>query len=224
MQDCIDDCGHGYSTQWAIKNLWGHLDRFAYELDIIEKQYSILTTASPIPETKKDRFTEEQIEQLWQMYSDGVPWVDSVLIYIYSGFRLNELLSMKCEQVDLTEWLFIGGLKSQAGKNRQVPIHSRIQPLVQARVTSDNAYLFTYNGKKVSQTTYYGLWNDIMNRLEADKTVHECRHTFRSRLDSAGANKKCIDMMMGHKSKDVGERTYTHKTIQELREALELVS
>ena len=28
--------------------------------------------------------------------------------------------------------------------------------------------------------------------------------------------------MMGHKSKEVGERVYTHKTIQELRDALEL--
>ena len=36
----------------------------------------------------------------------------------------------------------------------------------------------------------------------------------------AGANKKCIDLMMGHKSKDVGERVYTHKTIDELRDAI----
>ena len=51
-------------------------------------------------------------------------------------------------------------------------------------------------------------------------TPHECRHTFRSLLDSAGANKKCIDLMMGHTSKDVGERIYTHKTLDELRDAL----
>ena len=29
--------------------------------------------------------------------------------------------------------------------------------------------------------------------------------------------------MMGHKSKDVGERTYTHKTFEELKEAIELI-
>lgn len=27
MQDCIDNCGCGYSTQWSIKNLFGHLDK-----------------------------------------------------------------------------------------------------------------------------------------------------------------------------------------------------
>lgn len=55
-------------------------------------------------------------------------------------------------------------------------------------------------------------------------TPHECRHTFRSRLDSAGANKKCIDLMMGHKSKEVGERVYTHKTLDELKEAILLIA
>ena len=64
MQECIDNCGHGYSTQGAIKALWGHLDKFAFECDIIEKMYSQLTTADPIPETKRTPFTEKQIEEL----------------------------------------------------------------------------------------------------------------------------------------------------------------
>jgi hypothetical protein len=37
-------------------------------------------------------------------------------------------------------------------------------------------------------------------------------------------NKVCIDLMMGHKSKEVGERVYTHKTVQELKDAIELIT
>jgi len=81
-----------------------------------------------------------------------------------------------------------------------------------------------YNGKQINTTTYYTLWNVIMEKAGMYHTPHDCRHTFRSRLDSAGANKKCIDMMMGHKSKDVGERVYTHKTIKELKDAIELIT
>ncbi len=40
MQDCIDGCGKGYSTQGAVKSLWGHLDRFALELDVVSRCYS----------------------------------------------------------------------------------------------------------------------------------------------------------------------------------------
>jgi len=221
MQDCIDNCGCGYSTQWAIKNLFGHLDRFAFEIDVIEKMYSQITTAIPIPETSKEVFTDEQINALWQI--QGEEWVDSVLIYLYTGFRLTELLTMESSQVDLTEKVFKGGIKTNSGKNRIVPIHSRIFDMVQERVNQGNKYFFSYSGNKVSQSQYYTFWNSVMGQLNIERTPHEARHTFRSRLDSAGGNKKCIDMLMGHKSKDVGERTYTHKTIQELRTTIELI-
>ena len=59
MQDCIDNCGRGYSTQAQIKVLWGHLDEFAFECDIISKMYSQLTTAPPVPETSRMPFTPE---------------------------------------------------------------------------------------------------------------------------------------------------------------------
>ena len=36
-------------------------------------------------------------------------------------------------------------------------------------------------------------------------------------------NRKCIDMLMGHKSKDVGNRVYNHKTVEQLRDTVELL-
>jgi len=221
MQDCIDNCGCGYSTQGAIKNLWGHLDRFAFELDIIDKMYSIITTAPPIPDTTRQPFTPEQVAALWNIQGDD--WVDTVLIYLYTGFRLTELLNMKTEQVNIKNWYFQGGIKSASGKDRIVPVHPRIQPLVQALVDQGNKYLFSYQGKKVSQSQYYIFWKEVMQKIDADKTPHEARHTFETNLDNAGGNRKCIDMLMGHKSKDVGNRVYNHKTIDQLRETILLL-
>ena len=40
MQETIDNCERSYATQAHIKVLWGHLDSFAFELDIIDKMYS----------------------------------------------------------------------------------------------------------------------------------------------------------------------------------------
>lgn len=221
MQDCIDNCGCGYSTQGAIKNLWGHLDRFAFELDIIDKMYSTVTTAPPIPDTTRQPFTAEQVAALWQIQSDE--WVNTVLIYLYTGFRLTELLNMKTEQVNTQDWSFQGGIKSASGKGRIVPVHTRIRPLVQSLVDQGNKYLFSYQGRKISQTQYYTFWKEVMTKIEADKTPHEARHTFETMLDNAGGNRKCIDMLMGHKSKDVGNRVYNHKTIEQLRDTIELL-
>ncbi len=221
MQECIDKCGCGYATQGAIKNLFGHLDRFALELDIIVKQNSTLITAPPIPETKKVPFTEDEIQNVWKVQNQA--WVDSVLCFLYMGWRISELLSIRTENVNLQERIIIAGTKTRNGKNRIVPIHSRILPFIEARYNPNNEFLFCENGTICSTSQYYIYWNKIMNQLEMNHTPHETRHTFRSRLDSAGANKVCIDLLMGHKSKEVGERVYTHKTIDELRETINLL-
>lgn len=80
MQDVIDNCGCGYSTQWAIKNLFGHLDKFALEIDVINKSYAQLTTAEPIPETTKQPFTDKEVKAVWKIKDQE--WVDSVLVFL----------------------------------------------------------------------------------------------------------------------------------------------
>lgn len=223
MQECIDNCGCGYSTQGAIKNLWGQLDRYAMELDIITKMNSVLIHAAPIPPSNKKPFTEEEIKAVWGLKNE--PDLDTVLILLYSGFRISELLSLETEKINLGDIpYFQGGVKTKAGKDRIVPIHPLILDFVKARVQEGNKYLISVNGKKLSTSQYYIIWNQFMKKLNQEHTPHECRHTFRSRLDSAGANKVCIDLMMGHKSTEVGERVYTHKTIEELANALALVT
>lgn len=222
MQDTIDSCGRGYSTQGAIKNLWGHLDRFALELDIINRCYSDLLTSAPVPDTSRQRFSDDEIARLWVHQAE--PWVDTVLIFLYSGWRISELLALKPSDVDLQSGTMTGGTKTKAGKNRVVPIHSKIRPLVEARLAESGPRLICCEGRAVPVTTYRLFWRDIMARLEMDHVPHECRHTFESLLDSAGANRKCIDLLMGHVSKDTGNRVYNHKTLEELRLNIELIT
>lgn len=222
MQETIDGCGKGYSTQAAIKNLWGHLDRFALEMDIINRCFSDLLTSDPIPPTSRLPFSKDEVKKVWAHQEQ--PWVDTVLILIYSGWRISELLNLKPEDIDLQAGTMKGGTKTKAGKNRLVPIHSKIRPLVEARLAESGPRLISYNGRACSQTQYRIFWADIMKALGMNHTPHECRHTFESQLDSAGANRKCIDLLMGHVSKDTGNRVYNHKTLDELKAAVEMIN
>lgn len=222
MQDTIDNCGHGYGTQQLIRTLWSNLDRYAFECDIIEKMYSQILVADQTPETSRRSFTKQDIDNLWKIQDK--PFVNMVLIYLYTGFRRNELTDMKKDQVNLSDMVFVGGSKTKAGKNRVVPIHSRIQPLVLDLMKSDSEYLLTYtNGNKLNNASVHSIWTDVMNMIEVKYTIHEARHTFETMLDDAGANRKCIDMLMGHKSRDTGNRVYNHKTLDQLRETIELL-
>lgn len=225
MQECIDSCGKGYSTQANIKKLFGHLDKFAFELDIIDKMYSqLITVSEAVPETTRTPFTQDQVNELWKLQDQGEPWVDTVLMYLYTGFRLNELLNLKVEQIDLEKQLLQGGLKTEAGKNRIIPIHPRILPLIQKRIDQGNVYLISSRvNERITYKNYYKHWNPIMKKLGIDKTPHEARHTFETFLDNANANRKCIDLLMGHKSSDIGNRVYNHKTIEQLRNTILLL-
>lgn len=223
MQDCIDNCGRGYSTQGAIKNLFRHLDRFALELGIIQRCCSALLTSAPVPETNRQAFTDEEVARLWECQS--LPWADSVLFLLYTGFRISEMAGLETAAVDLKARTMTGGVKTAAGKNRIVPIHPKILRIVESRERqSQGGYLFERGGRRLSVSQYRRIWGGLMQRLGMQHTPHECRHTFRSRLDSAGANKVCIDRLMGHKPQGTGERVYTHKSIEELRRNIELIT
>ncbi len=222
MQDTIDNCGRSYSTQGAIKNLWCHLDHFALELDIVSRCYSDLLTSDPVPPTSRDRFSDEVIARIWEHQDE--PWVDTVLILIYSGWRISEFLGLKKSDVDLEAGTMRGGTKTKAGKNRIVPIHSLIRPMIEKRMEEKGNYLIQWKGRQCSDSQYRSIWKDLTERLQLPGTPHSCRHTFESLMDSAGANRKCIDLIMGHVSKDTGNRVYNHKTIDELRFNIELIT
>jgi len=221
MQETIDNCGLSASTQWSIKALWGHLDKFALELDISTRNYSTLIQAAPVPETNKTPLSDEEVQALWKI--QDMEWVDSAIYLLYSGFRISELLNLRKDTVNLEDGTVKGGTKTKAGKDRIVPIHSKVRHIVERRMSEPGEYLFSHNGEQCREYAYRKFWAVIMETTGMEHTPHACRHTFRSRLDSAGANKKCIDLMMGHKSKDVGERVYTHKTIDELKVAIEMI-
>lgn len=223
MQRCIDLCGRGYATQAAIRNLFCHLDRLARELDIIQNGYATLLVTASVTPAERTVFSEEELARLWARCD--TPYMDTVLFLLYTGFRVSEMLALRTRDVNSDAKTVRGGTKTAAGKNRIVPIHPRILPFLEKRLAgSASGYLFEYNGKRFSMTQYRRIWNALMETLGMHHTPHECRHTFRSRLDSVGANKVCIDRMMGHASQGTGERVYTHKTVEELRRNLELIT
>lgn len=221
MQETIDACGKGYSTQGAIKNLWKHLDRFALEMDIITRCYSDLLTSDSVPETSRLPFSKEEMDTLWAHQAD--PWVDTVLILIYSGWRISEFVNLSPEDINIQEGTMKGGIKTKAGKKRIVPIHHRIKPFIEARLADGGTKLICCNGKPCDKNKYRAFWSECMTALNMQHTPHECRHTFETLLDSAGANRKCVDLLMGHVSKDTGNRVYNHKTLDELRATVELI-
>lgn len=213
-----------HAMQEHVKNLFTQMDKYALQNDIIEKGYAAF---APITVAEDDTpgvpFTAAELQTLWE--NKDIPWVDSILIYIYSGWRVSELIQMPTEDIDLAAGTFKGGLKTAAGKNRIVPIHSKIRGFVEHRLEENHGILFIINERPATAQTYTRLFKSTLQSigLTTYHTPHDCRHTFTSLLDSAGVNQVCIDRLIGHASGSLTTRTYTHKTIEELRQAIEMI-
>ncbi|MDE7187439.1 MAG: tyrosine-type recombinase/integrase, partial [Lachnospiraceae bacterium] len=222
----INDKGKplSHAMQEHIKNLFTQMDKFALQNDVIDKGYaSFAAITVQEDDTPGVPFTPAELRLLWN--NKDVPWVDSILIYIYSGWRVSELIQMPTEDIDLTEGTFKGGLKTAAGKNRIVPIHSKIRGFVEHRLSINSGILLAINGRPATTGAYTKLFKTTLKSIGITTyhTPHDCRHTFTSLLDSAGVNQVCIDRLIGHASSSLTTRTYTHKTIEELRQAIEMI-
>ena len=225
MQACVDFCGRGYSTKSNIKMLFSQLDKYAYDHDIINKCYSEnLTIGGRTDSDIHQLITDKEVQSLWK--HQGEPFVDETLFMLYTGFRMGEMLQIKNADIDFTENTITGGMKTAAGKNRIVPIHSDILPIIQMH-HSQKTHLFELDPKQETEsyrTKFLKHWQKYMKSIGFYHQTHDCRVTIRSKLDSAEANKVAIDRIMGHASKSVGERVYTKKTIKELQDAINLLS
>lgn len=223
MQECIDTCGKSGSTQTNIRNLWSTLDKYAYDLDIIKKCYSVnLTTTQTEAVIQRVPFPKEEIQNIESHI--GEQYYDETLFMLYTGCRVSEMLTVKSENIDLANRTLILGVKTEAGKNRIIPIHKKLVPIIQTHIGGE--YLFNYkrsekakNKEKALVISFLHSWDKIFSGHD----THDCRHTFRSALDRTEANKVCINLIMGHKSGDIGERVYTHKTISDLIATIDLL-
>lgn len=225
LQGVIDDCGKAYPTRKMILALLNQLSNFALKNDIVEKKYSQFIDVG-INEGKANRkpFTQEEIDKLFQ-YVDKLEFVDTVLIMIYSGLRVGELLDLKNENIHLEERYMIGGLKTKAGKDRIIPINRKIEPFIRKYYNPENEYLITnFKGNQMCYSNYRReKFDNIMEKLKMEHCPHECRHTFASLMNSANANKLCLKRIIGHSSQDITEDVYTHKTLQELIDTIDLI-
>lgn len=229
LQRVIDESNKEYPTKRYIKTLLNELYRYAIKNDIVEKNYASYIEIGKYEKQKDAKvFTTKEIDKMFK-YVNDLEYLDTILILIFTGLRIQEMFNIKIKDVHIEERYIKGGLKTEAGKNRIIPINKKIEPFIKRyyEKNKDKEYLITNSlGKQMKYANYRReKWNNIMEQLNLDKNhhPHECRHTFASMMDSSGANKLCIKRIMGHASQDITDSVYTHKTIEELIEAIDLI-
>lgn len=225
LQNVIDTCGKGYDTLRKIRVLYNQLFKFSMENDIVSKDYSdYVNIGKKVHSTDRKPFTIKEIDRLFDVV-DTLPYVDTILIMIFTGMRIGELLILKKDNIDLKNETITGGIKTDAGKDRLIPISKKILPFIVKRLSSNNEYLITNeHGKQMKYSNYYReKFTPIMEQLNMIHKPHDTRHTFATLMSNSNANKTSIKKLIGHSSYATTEKIYTHKDIEELKKAIELI-
>ena len=223
LQAIMDSISHqSTQSQVKMKTVFNNTFKYAMENDIIKKDYSDFVTINRVEkkETKDKFFTKDQIKLIMSHKDEDL--VDTVIILLYTGMRIGELLSLKSEDIDLENRLMhVHGTKTD-NADRIVPIHKDIVPYLEKRMKGE--YLVANSkGKPVHYSNYRThFFSPFMKKLGMDQTVHATRHTFISTMDSCGVTSDSVVLkrIVGHSNTSVTEQ-YTHKTNKELIEAID---
>lgn len=231
LEQTINDAKVGDSTKARMKSLFNLMYRYAMKHEIVDKDYAALcdSVRKPKPTIERIPFSQEEIKALWD--NIGFPFADMVLIGIYSGWRPQELAILKVTNVDLEARTFTGGLKTEAGIDRVVPIHPLIYSLVEQNynkaLAMGSEHLFNdENGQQGTYLTYdkyRGRFKNVMKRLNQEHKPHDTRHTFITKGKYYQMDDYILKMIVGHAINDVTEKTYTHRVIEELHREIQKI-
>ena len=212
-----------HSSLTKIKALLTQLYDYAVQNDIVTKNYAAFITLPRAEKTSKDCFSDIELKKIEQAAYDGIPFADCILMMCYTGFRISEFLELTPFDYNPDNDTLTGGKKTNAGKNRVVPVHAKIKPYLlkwivrkgQTIICKDDGS--SYAAGYFRTKCYYPALECIGIRK---LSPHATRHTMATRMAASGARPEDIQRILGHEDYEVTANTYIHQDLKSLENAI----
>lgn len=218
LQMVVDESGKNSPTLKKLKILFGLMYDYAVIHEIVPAdkrdmvRYLDISKAGNPNAMDRKPFTQKDIKLIWGT-KDSNTYMSVILMLIYSGLRIGELLDLKKEDVHLEErWFYVRESKTESGI-REVPIAEKIVPFFEYWLARDCEYLIcTPDNEQMTYRNYFdSYWQPLMDELNlGSHRPHDTRHTCVSLLASNGVDERIIKKIVGHKGQGVTETVYTH--------------
>lgn len=217
LQQVVDTSGKNRPTLRYLKNLLSCMWEYAIMHEIINPdkrdliKYVDISQAGNPNKKNREPFSKEAIETLWA-HKDN-EYVTIILILIYTGCRIGELLELKKEDIHLDErWFYVKEAKTQAGI-REVPIAEKIVPFFELWLSKPCEYLLCSPTHEpfLYRNYYDSYWKPMIKELSLPRLTPHCtRHTCISLLTEALVDERIIQKIVGHKGQSITQIVYTH--------------
>lgn len=220
IQDVFDEDGSNHGTQVHMKTICTKVFRYAVVNQFIDRNDDYTSYIRVPKYEESDMHRPYTINEILALKKAGTPEAHIMLIFIYTGVRINELLNInrdnihideKCDD-DGTERLIsymITGSKTKAGKNRIVPIHDDIKQYVIDELLTSEKRLVDVSYPNFTNRTVLVKVNKLLN---THHTMHDTRKTFATLCQMNNLNVYIRKKVLGHRMNDITFDVYTNES------------
>lgn len=227
MQQIIDRLekdGKSYSTLSNIKTVLILLFRYAMQNDIAQKNYAEFVKLPAKEKKRRDTFSDTDLKTI-EAQADTVPYADCILFMCYTGLRIAEFLSLNRFSVKTENGITLihGGVKTEAGKNRSIPVHPKVLPILNRWMAKNGETVFCKEDGKPFRTDVFRsqCFYPALEKMNIPrKTPHATRRTFATRLSAAGVRQEDLIALMGHTNFAVDTEHYIMQSADTLEKAV----
>lgn len=220
FQAVIDKHMHqSHSTVSKHKQLITQMSQWAIREELITTNFAAFVKLPGNVKKEKEIFSDEDIRRL---EADGTEASKIVLMLIYTGMRIGELFSLPL--ADYHEVYVVGGEKTEAGRDRIIPIRPEGRGYFQyfATQASGPLLLSGYSGQHIPNNFRKRDYYPLLEKLGIDrKTPHATRHTYASHARKSGMPPEILQKILGHADYNTTANIYVHTDIEELIQAVE---
>ena len=208
-----------HSTLSKHKQLITQMSAWAIREELITTNFAGFVKLPENVKKEKEIFSDADIEKL---EADGSEAAKIVLMLIYTGMRIGELFTLPLEDYHGT--YVVGGEKTEAGRNRIIPIRPEGRGYFQyfAKYADGPLLLSGYTGQRVPNNFRRRDYYPLLDKLGIDrKTPHAARHTHASRARQSGMPPEILQKILGHADYSTTANIYVHTDVEELVKAVE---
>jgi len=237
LQKCLDDCPRGHRTHQNMKCVAGLLWAYSVDNNLVDKDITRNLFIGRGASVQREPLTDIEVEKIRQQIGK-----DRYAAYIYAlcylGYRPGEMLEIRKDQVmEHDGKLFITeGKKTDAGRDRVVPVHSKIEAIIRQQLYIPGTdllfpqYHFTRGSQEEPVPLFRGFsemsdnyFNKYAFRPLADrlgipknKVPYSARHTFSDKLKDAEGTDKTKAALIGHSDYSFTQKKYQSTNLDEL--------
>ena len=244
LQACMDACPRGKRTHQNMKVVAGLIWKYAMDKHIVTQVESANLYTGKGKSVKRDALTDLEVEKIRKAIGTE-RYADYIYCLAYLGFRPGELLELRKDQVieHKGRLFLVEGKKTDAGRNRTVPVHQKIEDIIRARLYVPGTelvfpqYQFTKVSKKHPVPLFRGFRQMSDNYLRESafkpicarlgiaegKVPYAARHTFSNKLKGAAGTDIDKARLIGHSDYTFTQTKYQTTDLDELKAVMDSI-